>query len=153
MRYVLTLLLLVFVSSPALAQNTGAQADAAAQERLALAEKINAVNPVVRQIEASLLRVAGEWQLSEKEKFKREMIASMDMQDIEKTAIKSLAETFTKEELVVMLEYYSKPEAAKIAEKMPVYQGLIQPGITREIDRALMKLRTGYEAEFKNAPQ
>lgn len=171
MRYVLTFLMLVLLSVPALAQDTVKQdtakqdsgkqdpakqdagkADAGQQERLALAQKINQVNPVSRQIEASLLRVASEWRLSEKEKFQREMMAAMDIKAMEKSSAEALADTFTKEELVVMLDYYSKPEAAKITEKMPIYQGLVQPGISREIDRALMKLRTGYEAQFKNAP-
>jgi hypothetical protein len=151
MRLILTLLLLVVLSVPAFAQEEAKQ-DASQQERLQLAEKINEVNPVARQIEASLLRVAAEWNLSEKEKFKREMIAAMDIKAIEKTSAKAMADTFTKEELNVLLEYYSHPETAKIVEKMPLFQGMIQPGISREIDRALMKLRTGYEAQFKNAP-
>lgn len=145
MRLFLTFLILVVLNVPAMAQ------DAGKQERLDLAVKINEVNPVSRQIEASLLRVATEWNLSEKEKFKREMMAAMDLKVIEKSSAEALADTFTKEELTVMLDYYSKPEAAKITEKMTIYQGLIQPGIGREIDRALMKLRTGYEAEFKKA--
>ena len=151
MRLILTLLLLVVLSVPAFAQEEAKQ-DASQQERLQLAEKINEVNPVARQIEASLLRVAAEWNLSEKEKFKREMLAAMDIKAIEKTSAKAMADTFTKEELNVLLEYYSHPETAKIVEKMPLFQGMIQPGISREIDRALMKLRTGYEAQFKNAP-
>lgn len=151
MRLILTLLLLVVLSVPAFAQEEVKQ-DASQQERLQLAEKINEVNPVARQIEASLLRVAAEWNLSEKEKFKREMVAAMDIKAIEKTSAKAMADTFTKEELNVLLEYYSHPETAKIVEKMPLFQGMIQPGISREIDRALMKLRTGYEAQFKNAP-
>ncbi len=146
MRFVLTLCLLILLGTPAFAQ------DAGAEERLALAEKISVVNPVSRQIEATLLRVATEWGLSEKEKFRQEMMAAIDLPAMEKSSMQALADTFTKEELQVMLDYYSKPESAKITEKMPVYQGLIQPGISREIDKALMKLRTGYEAQKKTTP-
>lgn len=147
MRFLLTLCLLVFMGAPAFAQASG---DA---ERLALAEKVNAVNPVTRDLEAVILRIAAEWRLSEKEKFKREMMAAIDVPAMEKSSIQAMAGTFTKEELQVMLEYYSHPETAKIMEKMPVYQGLLQPGITREVDRALMKLRTGYEAQQKKTTE
>ncbi len=146
MRFVLMLCLLIFIGAPAFAQDTGAS------ERLALAEKVNAANPIARQIEATVLRIGAEWGLAEKEKFRREMMASIDLSAIEKTSAQSMADTFTKEELQVMLDYYSHPETAKIMEKMPIYQGLMQPGIAREIDKALMKLRTGYEAQQKTAP-
>lgn len=146
MRFVLMLCLLVLIGAPAFAQDTDAS------ERWALAEKVNAANPVTRQMEASVLRIATEWGLAEKEKFRREMMATIDLPAMEKASVQAMADTFTKEELTVMLEYYSRPEAAKIMEKMPVYQGLLQPGIAREIDKALMKLRTGYEAQQRAAP-
>lgn len=146
MKILLTICILVLTSFAALAQNEGER------ERLELAAKLNQVNPVSRLIESSILRVGEQWNLSEREKFKREMAAEMDMTNIEKSAVQALADTFTKEELAVMVEYYSKPEAAKIAEKMPIYQRLIQPALTKEIDRALMKLRTGYEAQQKANP-
>ncbi|QQG37248.1 MAG: DUF2059 domain-containing protein [Micavibrio aeruginosavorus] len=120
-------------------------------ERKALAEKLATVNPVARMMESAVLRVASEWGLSEKEKFQREMMDNLDIAGVEKTSVQAMADTFTKEELEVMLAYYSAPEARKIAEKMPVYQGLIQPAIAREMDRVLMKLRTGYEAQMKGA--
>ena len=147
MRFVLMLCLLIFIGAPAFAQDTGAS------ERLALAEKVNAANPVVRQIEATILRIGTEWGLAEKEKFKREMMSTIDLAAMEKTSVQAMADTFTKEELQVMLDYYSHPETAKIMEKMPIYQGLMQPGIAREIDKALMKLRTGYEAQQKTSPE
>lgn len=146
MRFILTFCLLVLIGTPAFAQDTGSS------ERLALAEKVNAANPVTRQLEASVLRIATEWGLAEKEKFRREMMATIDLPAMEKASAQAMADTFTKEELQVMLEYYNRPEASKIMEKMPIYQGLMQPGISREIDKALMKLRTGYEAQQKTAP-
>lgn len=146
MRLFLTVCLLSLLALPA-----GAQDDDKAQ-RLEMAKKLNMVNPVSRQIEASVKRVGESWGLSEKEKFQREMMAKIDMASVEKASMEALADTFTLAELQVMIDYYSKPETAKIIEKMPVYQGLVQPGIAREIDRALMALRTGYEAQQKQAP-
>ncbi len=147
MRLFLMACLLSVMAFPVWAQQDTGQA-----ERMALAKKLNEVNPVSRQIESSITRVAEGWGLSEKEKFKSEMLAKVDMASIEKISVQSLADTFTKEELQVMVNYYSQPETAKIIEKMPIYQGLVQPGITREIDKALMALRTGYEAQQKQAP-
>ncbi len=147
MRFITMFCLLALMAMPAFAQDTGVN------ERLALAEKVNAANPVSRQIEAVILRTATEWGLAEKEKFKREMMAAMDVAAIEKASLQAMADTFTKEELEVMVDYYSRPAAVKITEKMPIYQGLIQPGISREIDKALMKLRTGYEAQQKTPPE
>lgn len=127
--------------------------DADYAERKALAEKLNVANPVSRMMENSILRVGAEWGLAEKEKFQREMMATVDVPGLEKVSLEALVDTFTKEELQVMLAYYSAPEAAKIAEKMPVYQGLLQPALSKEIDRALMKLRTGYETQSSPAPE
>ena len=146
MRLFLTVCLLSLLAVPAWAQ------DADRAQRLDLAKKLNMVNPVSRQIEASIMRVGESWGLSEKQKFQREMMAKIDMATVEKASMEALADTFTAAELQVMVDYYSKPETAKIIEKMPVYQGLVQPGIAHEIDRALMALRTGYEAQPKQAP-
>ena len=146
MRLFLTVCLLSLLALPAWAQ------DADRAQRLEMAKKLNMVNPVSRQIESSIKRVGESWGLSEKEKFQREMMAKIDMASVEKVSMEALADTFTVAELQVMIDYYSNPATAKIIEKMPVYQGLVQPGIAREIDRALMALRTGYEAQQKQAP-
>ena len=146
MRSFLLACFLMVIVLPAYAQDTGKA------ERLELARKLNEVNPVSRQVETSIGRVGESWGLAEKEKFQREMMAKIDINKVEQISLDALADTFTKEELQAMLDYYSKPEAARITEKMPVYQGLVQPGITREIDKALMALRTGYEAQQGNVP-
>ncbi len=146
MRLFLTVCLLSLLALPVWAQ------DADKAQRLEMAKKLSMVNPVSRQIESSIKRVGESWGLSEKEKFQREMMAKIDMASVEKASVEALADTFTAAELQVMIDYYSKPETAQIIEKMPVYQGLVQPGIAREIDRALMALRTGYEAQQKQTP-
>lgn len=146
MKLFLTACLLAFLAVPAFAQDNGKA------ERMGLAKRLNQVNPASKQIEDSVLRVGESWGLAEKEKFRSEMMAKMDTAKIEQTSIDALAATFTKEELQVMINYYSAPEAAKVAEKMPLYQGRIQPVISKELDRALMALRTGYEAQEKTAP-
>lgn len=120
--------------------------------RKELARKLNEVNPVSLQVKTSVARIARDWGLAEKEKFEKELLAEINLPEIEKKSIESLAEVYTAAELQVMLDYYSKPEAASIAEKMPIYQGLVQPGISRELDRALMKLRTGYESRGTASP-
>ena len=146
MKILLTVFTLILVSAPAFAQDDGKS------ERMELAKKLNQVNPASKQIESSVLRVGESWGLAEKEKFRTEMMAKIDTAKIEQASIDALAGSFTKEELQVMINYYGTPEAAKIAEKMPLYQGLIQPVISQELDRALMALRTGYEAQEKAAP-
>lgn len=146
MKIFLTAFILILVSVPAFAQDDGKA------ERVELAKKLNQVNPAAKQIEASVLRVGESWGLAEKEKFRNEMMAKIDTAKIDQASVDALAGSFTKEELQVMINYYSAPEAAKIAEKMPLYQGLIQPVISKELDRALMALRTGYEAQENATP-
>ena len=123
--------------------------DAVQAERIELAKKLNEALPPARQLEQSLTQIAKQWNLQDVEKFRKEMMAEIDVAGIEKKSADTLAELFTKDELELMLSFYSSPLQAKIAEKMPVYQGLIQPFISKEMDRALMKLRTGYEAQFR----
>jgi hypothetical protein len=146
MRVFLAICILSLIAVPAFAQ------DATKAERVELAKKLNEVNPVAKQVESSIGRVGASWGLAEKEKFQREMMAKIDIKKVEQVSMDALVDTFTKEELQAMLDYYSKPEAASIMQKMPVYQGLVQPGISREIDKALMVLRTGYESQQKAAP-
>lgn len=145
----LVLMLVSPVSARAEDQGDAAKnaVDAVQAERMELARKINQVLPPARQLEQSLTQIAGQWGLQEKDKFRNEMMAEIDVAGIEKKAVDTMAELFTKDELELMLTYYSSPLQAKIAEKMPIYQGLIQPFISKEMDRALMKLRTGYEAK------
>ena len=58
-----------------------------------------------------------------------------------------MAETFTASELEKMVEYFGSDEAKSIAQKLPVYQAIVEPEITKMMDAALMKLRTGATAE------
>jgi hypothetical protein len=54
-----------------------------------------------------------------------------------------MAEVFTTAELKRMIEYFGSDEAKTIAQKMPIYQQLVQPQITKLVDQAMMTVRTG----------
>ena len=66
---------------------------------------------------------------------------------IEKISIDTMAETFTMEELEFMLEYHKNPLSNDIEEKYKIYESKVSPEITRMLDKAMMRVRTGGTLE------
>lgn len=113
------------------------------QERLELSQKMHEIQPASRQIEVAVNRVALRLPETERAKFKDSIMTAIDTQRLEELSIKTMADIFTKDELDAMVGYFAAPEAASISEKMPLYQDVIQPEITKMLDAAIMKARTG----------
>jgi|GEM_PF-1206822 len=115
------------------------------EQRLALSRKMHEIRPTSRQIEAAIDLIAEKVPLSDRAKFKARALAAIDQKKLEETSVNAMAEVFTNAELQAMIDYYSKAEARSIAEKMTLYQGMIQPEITKMMDKAMLDLRTGVD--------
>jgi hypothetical protein len=112
-----------------------------------LARQMNAINPSRDQVEALLDIAVQNLPVDDRETFKSEMMDSFDFESLDKVSIKAMADIFTLRELEKMVEYYGSDEARTIAEKRPIYDGIIQPEITKNLDRALMRIRAGQASD------
>ncbi len=126
---------------PAGAQEAARSADY--QQRLELARKMHEIRPTSLQVQAAVDRAARTVPEAEKSVFKEKVMASIDQKVLEDISVKAMAEVFTVPELQRMIDYFSTPESRAISQKTPLYQGMIQPEITKMLDAALLKMRLG----------
>jgi hypothetical protein len=112
-------------------------------ERQALAKKIHQIKPVREQVEAVVQEISTRLPEENREQFKSKMLEVFDFDTLEKSSEDAMAEVFTAAELKRMIEYFGSDEAKTIAQKMPIYQQLVQPQITKLVDQAMMTVRTG----------
>lgn len=125
------------------ASGPGAVSDPTWDSRYALAKKMNELNPAADQINAAIEQVSINVPARERPAFTLALRKILDFNALEEESIKAMATVFTENELKAMVEYYSKPEAKSISAKMMDYQKLVAPKITRMLDEAMMKVRTG----------
>lgn len=143
MKYpVLALMLFLFLASPVFAQDAAKQ-PSDMQERLALAQKMHEIQPASQQIDIAVSRVAQQMPEADRKPFHDNIMAAIDNKKLEELSIKTMADIFTKEELTLMVGYFSSPQAKSISEKMPMYQDILNPEIMKMLDAAMMKARTG----------
>lgn len=135
--------LIGLVGQPALAQTADDTAGADFERRLELSRQMHQVRPTRTQVFDAIDSVAERQPPSEREAFRTAMRNILDYRAIENISINAMADTYTAEELEVMLEYYSKPEAKSAAEKDEEYRAQVYPEIIRMLDNAMMRIRTG----------
>jgi hypothetical protein len=131
-------LLLLVMPQVAFAQDT-----AGLEKRIELAKKMHELRPTRDQVDAAIEQVAASQPAAEQEPFKIAMRSALNYQAIEKISIDSMAEVYSEAELQAMIDYYSKPEAKSAAAKDPEYAKKVFPEITRMLDQAMMRVRTG----------
>lgn len=111
--------------------------------RRALAEQMHKFRPVREQINRAIDQYAQTQAPNQREAFKTAMRNVLNYRALEKISTDAYAETFTLKELEAMVEYYSKPEARSASDKFDNYAGIVFPEITRMLDKALIRVRTG----------
>ncbi len=118
-------------------------ADADLPQRLEIAKKLHELRPTADQVNDGIDQVAETQPEAEREAFKTAMRAALNYKTLEKISIDAMAETYTVPELQAMLDYYSKPEAKSAGEKDEEYAKKVYPQITKMLDEAMMRVRTG----------
>lgn len=116
-------------------------------ERLALATQMLQIQPAEEQIERAVDSYIRAYLFTQSEEnqntFREAILSAMKPKALEKISIDAYAETFTVEELQAMVNYYSSPAARSAAEKRGELNGRISPEIAKQLDAALMRLKTG----------
>ncbi|MCE7886401.1 MAG: hypothetical protein DYH13_02725 [Alphaproteobacteria bacterium PRO2] len=130
---------------PAAAAEAPKQDPADLDKRIALSKKWHGLMPVsVRdQVNIAIDEAAAMQPENQKEIFRANMRNILNYQAIEKISIDAMAEIYTVAELQALVDYYSKPEAKSATAKHQLYAGKVYPEITRMLDQAMMKARTG----------
>jgi hypothetical protein len=115
------------------------------ERRIELAKEWHKIMPVSvrQQIDTAIDQVAQSQPEDSREVFKANMKSVLNYEALEKISIDAMAETYTVAELEAMNEYYSKPEAKSAQPKYSNYANKVFPEITRMLDEAVMRVRTG----------
>lgn len=111
--------------------------------RLNLAKVMHEIKPARQQIDVAIEMVSKRLPVDQREDFVGRMQKIFDYDKLEELSIKAMAEVFTEKELQKMVDYYGSKEAISADKKMPVYQSVMQPEITKMLDEALLEVRTG----------
>lgn len=149
MRLVKTLAVLctvMMLSSVALAQESATEMGSL-ERRLELATKMHSFRSSRELVDNAITQVANQsYAPGEREAFITAMHSILNYKVLEKIAIDAMAEIYTEKELEAMVEYYSKPEAISASDKTEEYYERVVPEITKIIDKAMMRVRTGANA-------
>jgi hypothetical protein len=119
--------------------------------RIELAKKMSVIQPASQQVEQAAEQLSLSLPPPDRAAFKARITGAIDDKKLEQTSIDAMARTFTVAELQRMVDYFSTPEARSIAQKMPIYQQLVQPEIVRMMDAAQMQSATGAAGEASPA--
>lgn len=115
------------------------------KKKLALAKKMHEIRPTGDQVRSAVERAAGGLPDYERQPFIAAMNGVLNYNAIERISMDAMIEVYTLAELEVMVDYYSKPEAISASEKMDDWAAKVQPEISRLIDKAIIRVRTGGE--------
>ena len=143
------MLAMTTVASGVLAQDeqaATAQDDNFAQ-RLELAQQMVTIQPAEEQMENAIDSYIRAYLFTQpkdiQDRFREAILSAMKPKALEKISIDAYAEIFTVEELQAMVAYYSSPEAKSAAEKRGQLNARISPEISKQLDAALIRLKTG----------
>ena len=101
------------------------------------------LRPVKPQVDRAIENVAQALPEAQRQEFKLSMQRILNYPAIENLSVEIMADTYSAEELEVMVTYYQNPIAQSAAEKTVDYQKKLGPEIIRIMDRAMMEIRTG----------
>jgi hypothetical protein len=127
---------------PPLPQSVAA-VDPDMQKRIELATRMADLTPPRDTVVLAVNTITSSAPPDQRQEVKSKMLSAFDFDGFRQTVIQDMAKTFTVPELQKMVDYHSSPEAKSIAQKMPAYENMIQPEMTRLLDVALMVARTG----------
>ena len=112
-------------------------------QKVALANKMHEIRTTREQVDSAVRGASLALPLYERKGFVDAMSLMLNYNAIERISIDAMIETYTLKELVSMVEYFSKPEAVSASKKTLSWARIVQPEISRMIDKAIMRIKTG----------
>lgn len=114
-------------------------------KRIELAQKMHDIWPTREKVENAILYVSRNVPPAERQNFVKAMEFSIDYAAIEGESIKTMAETFSLEELTAMLDYYGSESGQSAESKRDDYIEKLRPRIETYVDKAFTEYRYGKE--------
>lgn len=123
-----------------------AEQNAELEKRLELSREVHKYISTSEKINAAIDGVSLQLPTDRREAFRSAMRNVLNYRVIEKISVDTMAELFTEEELSYLLKYYQDPLNKSVEEKFKKYEEAMTPEITRMLDKAMMRVRTGGTA-------
>ena len=112
-------------------------------QKVILAKKMHAIRTTREQVDSAVRGVSMALPAHERKGFIDAMSIMLNYNAIERISIDAMIETYTLKELDSMVEYFNKPEAISASKKTLSWARIVQPEISRMIDKAIMRIKTG----------
>lgn len=120
------------------------------QAREKLARQFHRINPPSKIIDAAINVAASSLQNEqEKARYIKSMQILVDTEAAEMASMKALTTTFSADELEFLVDIYSSEIGVRTLAKVPAYQQIITPEISKILDNALLTMKTGGGSDFK----
>ncbi|GEM_PF-3484637 len=110
------------------------------EKRLELAKRVEEFRPMEDRVSEVLDVLAPELGADDRERFKNDVTATVNMDRLEELSVATMARLFTPEELQSMIDYYQVPASRTVAEKTPMFRQIVDAEIGREIQFAINRL-------------
>jgi hypothetical protein len=117
-------------------------------EKRAIARKLHETWGITDQITSLVELIANSIPADKQIEFKNHMYGILKLDEIEKMAVDSAVESFTKEELDAMLAYYSSDIAQSAEPKRAKYNEKLMPQIKKMIDQGMLDATASFQ-EFQ----
>lgn len=143
MNIILKTVFLIFLALGPVSSVYAQKVDENLERRLELAHEMQDLRPVRAQVEAAIDQYILRISPAQRESYRVALRDILNYKALEKISVDAYAEVFTAEELEIMVDYYSKPEAQSASDKAGQYAAIVYPEIVRMLDKAMMKAKTG----------
>ncbi|MCB1784085.1 MAG: DUF2059 domain-containing protein [Alphaproteobacteria bacterium] len=117
--------------------------EATLAKKLALARDFHVLWSTHQQIDDAIRRASYTLPPKDREGFIAAMTSVLNYNAIDKISIDAMVDTFTLDEIQAMVDYYRNPAGLSAMKKTNDWGKKVQPEVTRMIDKAMMKVRTG----------
>jgi len=122
-----------------------------AELRKKLIRKLHRILPTSKIVDKSIDSVAPRYAKNAKEldQFQKSMRYVVDYNSLDSKSNEFMDEVFTTEELQALSDFYTNEHGLSAASKMSEYQIKIGTEVMKEIDKSLLRYRTGGESDIK----
>lgn len=109
-------------------------------EKMELAQQYSKLVPVGADIKKTIEQLALQVPVAQRTQFKSILDRTIKADRLKSTSEMALVEIFTKDELAALIAFYKTPEGQSIKDKMPEYQGRLQPVLETMIKDSVSSL-------------
>lgn len=131
--YIISLLVVCFITLPALAK-TNNDTEAARREAALAYLKVQPMSTVMDEMAEQFSK---QMKPEASKRFKTSMKNFIDVKALESAAVDAMAKNFTVDEIKALTKFYASPEGRSVMKKMPDYMRELMPHIQNQIGRFL----------------